>query len=74
MAIYVVDLHLSHSQCLRYYRGDAQTVDCRARSGERLHFPARVLRGHMSPEGVHGTFRIVVDSASRLADFTRLPR
>jgi hypothetical protein len=69
---YVVDLHIPATQLLRYYRGTARGVVVRARSGERVRFPADVLRSYVDREGVRGTFSLSVDAGNRLRRIERL--
>jgi len=63
---YLVDLAISLEEWLRYYRGGANAVVARARSGERLQFPARLARPLVSPGGVFGTLALWVDGDGRL--------
>jgi hypothetical protein len=72
MDSYIVDLTLSRSQLLAYYRGAAQGVVARARSGERVQFPVVLLRPHVEQHGVRGSFRLTVDANRRLQRFERL--
>ena len=69
---YVVDLYIPAAELLRYYRGTARGVVVRARSGERVRFPADVLRGYVGHDGVQGTFSLSVDAGNRLRRIERL--
>ena len=72
MRRFIVDLHIPADELLRYYRGTARGVVVRARSGERVRFPAEVLRGHVGRHGVQGTFSLSVDANNRLRSFERV--
>lgn len=54
----IVDLSISADELLRYYRGHARLVSCRARDGRRVQFPADLLRPFVERNGVQGSFRI----------------
>jgi len=63
---YLVDLAIPREEWLRYYRGGANAVVARARSGERLQFPARLARPLVGADGVSGTLELWVDAGGRL--------
>lgn len=69
---YVVDLQISAAELLRYYRGTARDLVARARSGERVRFPADALREHVGRDGVRGTFSLSVNAGNRLQRIERL--
>lgn len=56
-----IDLNLKPHQVLAYYRGQAQAVQARAITGQLVQFPAAALRRHVTPDGIHGRFRIEFD-------------
>ena len=72
MTRYVIDLQIPKDELLRYYRGAARGVNARARSGQRVQFPAQVLRPFVGHDGVCGTFVLRVDGANRLTGIQRL--
>lgn len=66
MRSYVVDLHISSSELMRYYRGAAAAVAASDQYGRRIRFPATALRPFVSHEGVHGRFVLDVGDDNRL--------
>ena len=51
---YIVDLEISAPAMLRYYSGDASDVVAHARGGERVRFPAEILRPFVDHAGGQG--------------------
>ncbi len=72
MVVLTFRLSLSTDELLRYYRGDAKSVRALTVDGRSVQFPANVLREHVTPEGVYGTFSLRVDGNNRLVDFKRV--
>lgn len=61
----IVDIRISSEEYLRYYRGEAGVVSCRARDGRRVQFPASLLRPFVGRDGICGSFSIRYDSAGK---------
>ncbi len=72
MAVLTLRLSLSRDEVLRYYQGSARAVQAWSTDGRSVQFPAAVLRRHVTPQGVHGTFRLHVDANNRLVAFERM--
>jgi hypothetical protein len=72
MAVMTFRLSLSRQDLLRVYRGQARSVQAHTLEGRSVQFPASVLRRYVTPEGVHGTFRLHTDRMNRLLSFERL--
>jgi len=69
---YIFDLNIPRDEVLRYYAGDARQVSAVARCGQRVVFPAGILRRFVATDGIRGTFRLRVNAAKRLEHFERL--
>jgi Protein of unknown function (DUF2835) len=69
---YIFDLNIPRDEVLKFYAGDARQVHAVARGGQRVRFPAAVLRPYVATEGVRGTFRMSVNATHRLERFERL--
>jgi Protein of unknown function (DUF2835) len=65
----VIDLDISADKMLAYYRGEVRTVRARAMNGQTVQFPASVLQKHISVDGIHGRYRMVIDDQNK---FVRL--
>ena len=59
-------LRISALEMQRYHSGQARTVVVIAENGQRLQFPAELLRGFVSQDGVQGWFEIEYDDAGKL--------
>ena len=69
MPALIVELDLSPTELLAYYRGQARTVRAWATTGQSVQFPASVLQRHITRHGVRGRFLIEFDANHR---FVRL--
>ena len=69
---YIFDLNIPRDELLKFYSGDARLVHAVARTGQRVKFPAAVLRPYVATDGVRGTFRMSVNATHRLERFERL--
>ena len=54
-------VHIPAEDYLRYYRGTARNVLVTAEDGRTVRFPARLLRGVVTREGITGRFRLIYD-------------
>lgn len=68
----IVDLNISAEQYLRLYRGEVEHVVARALDGRRVRFPAAMLRGFVSRDGVSGRFRIRYGTDGKLIEIQKL--
>ncbi|MCC6207228.1 MAG: DUF2835 domain-containing protein [Gammaproteobacteria bacterium] len=67
-------LNISPDEYLRYYQGAARHVVVRGRDGRTVQFPAGLLRGFVSHDGVHGEFRLRFDASNKLVSLDRIGR
>ncbi len=67
-------LRLPPEQLLQFYRGQASSVVARLDDGRTLQFPLSAIRRFVTPEGVHGRFRITFDEAQKLVGVERAPQ
>jgi len=70
----VVDLNINPDELLRYYRGQAGLVSCRARDGRRVQFPAALLRPFVTRGGVQGSFCIRFAADGKFRQIDKIPR
>ncbi len=54
-------LRISADDCLLYYQGRIKYVKVRTDEGLSMRFPASVLQGILTPDGVYGKFAIYYD-------------
>ena len=69
---FVVDLAISADEFLRLYQGSARAVVARARNGQTVQFPANALTRFVLNDGVHGSFRLVIDARNKLESIDRI--
>ena len=72
MAEICVDLNISATQILRYYRGACTTVNALAADGRRVQFPISLLRPFMTHAGVAGRFVINYDDRGKFNNITQI--
>jgi hypothetical protein len=65
-------LLISPDELLLYYRGDASVLRATALDGTRLQMPARVLRPHVTAQGVSGEFLLRCDDRNRFLSLERV--
>lgn len=67
-----VIIELSYEACLAHYQGRVGQVRTRSLDGRRVVFPAEALRRVITPEGVHGVYRLVFSVEGRLESIRRV--
>lgn len=65
-------LRLTPEQLLPFYRGEAKSVIARLDDGRTLQFPLTAIRRFVTPEGIHGRFRITFDEHQKLVGVDRI--
>lgn len=61
----VVNLHIPPDEYQRLYQGTARDVLAYSADGQRVRFPAMILRPFVTHAGVRGRFRIDFDERNR---------
>lgn len=56
----------------RYYQGRVNMVQVKSLDGQRLRFPAAILRPYLSHTGVSGLFELEFDENGRFISLQRL--
>jgi hypothetical protein len=69
---YEFPLHISASAYLDYYRGAVRHVIARCANGQTVQFPASLLQGFVTPEGIHGKFVLTCDEQHKCTGLQRL--
>lgn len=70
--VVIVRLAISAREFQRLYSGAASDVIASSETGETVRFPARVLRGEVTHDGVHGRFEIAYDDSGKFLSILRL--
>jgi len=54
-------LNISYEEFLPYYQGVAEKVQVRDHRGYILHINGKYFRPYLTPQGVHGQFKLVLN-------------
>lgn len=65
-------LNLSAETYRRYYQGQVNMVQVRSLDGQKLRFPAVILRPYLGYAGVSGLFELEFDENQRFVSLQRL--
>lgn len=68
----IIDLHISADEYLRHYRGSVNKVICTARDGRKVQFPSGILQRFVTRDGIHGSFRLLIDDNNKLVDAEKI--
>jgi hypothetical protein len=69
---YEFPLHISAEAYLDYYRGMALHVVARCTTGKTVQFPASLLQGFVTTDGIHGNFILTCDDQHKCIDLRRV--
>ncbi len=72
MADIFIQLNISQADYLRVYSGQAKTVSAQSLDGERVQFPASILRQFVGHNGIQGHFKISVDDQNKFVSIARI--
>ena len=67
-----IDVRLSAEDFLAFYRGVAKSVLVRTRAGQRVSFPAEMLRPYVTEDGICGGFAISFNDGNKIQGIRRL--
>ena len=62
----VVKLDIKADEFLRLYKGTARDVFATATNGQKVRFPANILRPFVTRDGVRGRFKITFSANGKL--------
>ncbi|MBV1879629.1 MAG: DUF2835 domain-containing protein [Pseudomonadales bacterium] len=68
----VVDISLPRAEYLKVYESYIKSVRAIAQNGQTVRFPVSVLKPYVTPEGIHGTFRLIFDAEHKFSRVERL--
>ena len=67
-----VSVSISRDEYLKWYQGAASTVLATTTTGQKVRFPANILRPFVTHEGVQGSFVIYFDDNNKFSDIRRI--
>jgi len=64
-------LSLTYELCERLYVPGINSVVMKTDNGKRVQLPVRNLRPHVSPIGINGRFRLMIDENNKIKSFEK---
>lgn len=68
----VVSISINADEYLRYYNGSAKVVVTQDIQGKSVRFPANILQGFVTREGISGVFEIYFNAQGKFLRVERL--
>jgi hypothetical protein len=68
----VVQLHITADEFQRLYAGNVKEVSALSTQGQRVRFPAAILRPYVTHAGIAGTFAIYFSDENRFQRIERI--
>ena len=72
MQTYYFTLSLKYDLCERLYLPNINTVVMTSEDGKRIQLPVHNLRPHVSPFGIKGRFRLIIDENNKIKTFEKI--
>jgi len=71
-SIFFIRLDITSADFQHYYANNVNSVVAMSHNGQRLQFPANVLRPFVTYSGVQGKFKLVIDNNSKFKSIDRI--
>ena len=72
MQTFYFTLSLKYELCEQLYVPGINTVVMQAEDGKRIQLPVKNLRPHVSPIGIKGRFRLMIDENNKIKSFEKI--
>ena len=72
MQTFYFSLSLKYELCEQLYIPGINTVVMTADNGKRIQLPVKNLRPRVSPIGISGRFRLVIDDNNKIQSFEKI--
>ena len=72
MQTFYFTLSLKYELCEQLYIPGINSVVMKAENGKRIQLPVRNLRPHVSPIGIKGRFRLMIDENNKIMSFEKI--
>ncbi|MFT6990106.1 MAG: hypothetical protein ACJASL_002084 [Paraglaciecola sp.] len=72
MQTFYFTLSLKYDLCERLYVPGINSVIIKDDNGKRIQLPVRNLRPHVSPIGIKGRFRLMIDESNKIMSFEKI--
>ncbi|MGJ8679052.1 DUF2835 family protein [Paraglaciecola sp.] len=72
MQSYFFTLSVKYDFCEQFYQPGINTVVITSDDGKRIQLPVTNLRPHVSPIGIQGRFRLIIDDSNKIKSFEKI--
>jgi hypothetical protein len=72
MPTLLIEIVISPTELLKYYKGVAQTIMVHAVTGERVQLPASAFRQFVTPHGINGRFEVTFSEEGKLLNISQI--
>lgn len=72
MQTFYFTLSLKYELCERLYVPGINSVVMQADNGKRIQLPVKNLRPYVSPIGIKGRFRLMIDDKNKIKSFEKI--
>ncbi|ABI72072.1 conserved hypothetical protein [Shewanella frigidimarina NCIMB 400] len=72
MMEFLFSLNVSYEAFLPYYQGLAEKVQVRDHQGRVLHINGKYFRPYLTPQGIHGQFKLVLNREGNFKSLNKL--
>ncbi len=71
-SIFYIHLNITSAEFEHYYAQNINSVIATSHDGQRVQFPAKILRPFVTVSGVQGRFKLVMDKNKKLKSISRV--
>ncbi|VAW92243.1 hypothetical protein MNBD_GAMMA23-282 [hydrothermal vent metagenome] len=71
-SIFYIHLNITSAEFEHYYAQNINSVIATSHDGQRVQFPANILRPFITAAGVQGMFKLVMDENTKLKSINRI--
>lgn len=72
MQTFHFSISVNYDFCERLYQPGYNTVVMTADNGKRVQLPVKNLRPFVSPQGISGRFRLIIDDNNKIKSFEKV--
>ena len=72
MQTFYFNLSVKYELCEQLYVPGVNTVIMTSENSERIQFPVKNLRPYVSPTGINGRFRLMIDKNNKIKSFEKI--
>lgn len=69
---YELSISATYAECERLYLTGNNTVVVKATNGLSVQLPTKNLRPFVTPDGIHGRFKLIVNKQNKIQSLTKI--